>query len=163
MSVGLFTEHLLPHLTKADLEIHKMLRDVAGAVGKASKGKQRPVCDQISKPCPQFLFLIRPRTMRSREPVAALPLFSFCLFLRFMFLPVNTSARLNTYLFIYQSIAMLEYLSALYDSFVCTCRGSSLAQTHILIVLLQFVESSVYVPAYLFKGTVTKSGKVRLP
>ena len=41
----MFTKHLLQDLTKADLEIHKMLRDVARAVCEASKGKQLPVCD----------------------------------------------------------------------------------------------------------------------
>ena len=52
----MFTEHLLQDLTKADLEIHKMLRDVARAVDEASKETQRPVCDHLSKPYHQFLF-----------------------------------------------------------------------------------------------------------
>ena len=41
----MYTQLLLRDLTKADLEVHKMLRDVARAVCEASKGEQRPVCD----------------------------------------------------------------------------------------------------------------------
>ena len=92
----MYTQLLLRDLTKADLEVHKMLRDVALAVFELSKGKQRPVCDHIiSKLYNQFLFSNPVFNYAKHESVAA-PLASLSVSRFVFFCLLNTIAHPDT-------------------------------------------------------------------